>query len=216
MRREPKGILALNWMGKDDALIPVENGKYDYAWVDPADPRAREVKSIEIIDTVGDADGPTGAGENLLIVGDSGDALRSLGSIPEYAQRYLGKVKLVYIDPPFNTDQTFDNYVDQLEHSIWLTMMRDRILAIRETQVYEPRTWRHFISGVQVTGVEDDVVKARANFLITEAMSDRDPTVFVVGRFVDTLVRRGDRLLFRERIAVCDNHHIRRSIIMPI
>ncbi len=95
-------------------------------------------------------------------------------------------------------------------------MMRDRILAIRETQVYEPRTWRHFISGVQVTGVEDDVVKARANFLITEAMSDRDPTVFVVGRFVDTLVRRGDRLLFRERIAVCDNHHIRRSIIMPI
>jgi len=143
MRREPKGILALNWMGKDDALIPVENGKYDYAWVDPADPRAREVKSIEIIDTVGDADGPTGAGENLLIVGDSGDALRSLGSIPEYAQRYLGKVKLVYIDPPFNTDQTFDNYVDQLEHSIWLTMMRDRIRDIKPLLADDSSVWVH-------------------------------------------------------------------------
>ncbi len=95
-------------------------------------------------------------------------------------------------------------------------MLRDRILAIRETQVYEPRSWRHFISGVRVLDVAGDVIRARANFLVTEAMSDQDPTVFVVGRYVDTLVRRGTRLLFQERLAVCDNHHVRRSIIMPV
>ena len=97
-----------------------------------------------------------------------------------------------------------------------VAMMRDRILAIRETQVYEPRTWRHFISGLRVLSVDDDVIRCRANFLVTEAMSDRDPTVFVVGRYVDTLVRRNARLLFKERIAVCDNHYVRRSIIMPV
>jgi anthranilate 1,2-dioxygenase small subunit len=97
-----------------------------------------------------------------------------------------------------------------------VAMLRDRILAIRETQVYESRTWRHFISGLRVLGVEGDVIRARANFLVTEAMSDQDPKVFVVGRYVDTLERRSGRLLFKERIAVCDNHYVRRSIIMPV
>jgi 16S rRNA G966 N2-methylase RsmD len=45
-----------------------------------------------------------------LIVGASGDALRSLSTVPEWAAKYRGKVKLVYIDPPFNTEQTFEHY----------------------------------------------------------------------------------------------------------
>jgi adenine-specific DNA-methyltransferase len=72
--RSPKGRLELTWMGKDMALIPTAHGKYDYEWVDPADPRACEVKSIEVVRTVGAATGATGAEQNLLIVGDSGDA----------------------------------------------------------------------------------------------------------------------------------------------
>lgn len=143
MRRNPKGRLELTWMGKDSALIPVEEGKYDYAWVDPNDPRACEVKSIEPLETVGQVDGPTGAGENLLIIGDSGDALRSLGTIPEYADKYAGQVKLVYIDPPFNTEQTFEHYADQLEHSIWLTMMRDRIRDIKPLLAPDASVWVH-------------------------------------------------------------------------
>lgn len=143
MKRSPKGRLELTWMGKDSALIPVEDGKYDYAWVDPSDARALEVKSIEVVEQVGEVDGPTGANENLLIVGDSGDALRSLGTIPEYADKYLGQVKLVYIDPPFNTEQTFEHYADQLEHSIWLTMMRDRIRDIKPLLAEDASVWVH-------------------------------------------------------------------------
>ena len=63
--RSPKGRLELTWMGKDMALIPAEDDKeddkeddqeddkYDYEWLDPADPRACEVKSIEVVTTVG-------------------------------------------------------------------------------------------------------------------------------------------------------------------
>jgi anthranilate 1,2-dioxygenase small subunit len=97
-----------------------------------------------------------------------------------------------------------------------VAMLRDRILAIRETQVYEPRSWRHFISGVRVLAVDGDTIRARANFLVTEAMSDAEPTLFMVGRYEDELVRRDGRLLFRVRLAICDNHHVRRSIVMPI
>jgi len=95
-------------------------------------------------------------------------------------------------------------------------MLRDRVLALRETQVYEPRSWRHFISGVRVLAVNGDVVLSRANFLVTESMTDRNPALFLVGQYLDTVVRHGDRWLFRERIAVCDNHHVRRSLIVPV
>ena len=97
-----------------------------------------------------------------------------------------------------------------------VAMLRDRILAIRETQVYEPRSWRHFISGVRVLAIEGELIRARGNFLVTEAFSDADPTLFIVGRYEDVLVRRDGRLLFKQRLAVCDNHHVRRSLIMPI
>ena len=143
MKRTPKGRLELTWMGKDSALIPVEDGKYDYAWVDPSDPRAREVKSIEVLEQVGEVDDPAGTDENLLIIGDSGDALRSLGTIPEYRDKYAGQVKLVYIDPPFNTEQTFEHYADQLEHSVWLTMMRDRIREIKPLLASDASVWVH-------------------------------------------------------------------------
>ena len=51
--------------------------------------------------------------------------------MPEFASRYVGRVQLCYIDPPFNTGQTFADYDDALEHSVWLTMLRDRLAQIR-------------------------------------------------------------------------------------
>lgn len=78
-----------------------------------------------------------------MIQGDSGDTLRSLGAVPEWADKYVGQVKLVYIDPPFNTAQTFEQYADQLEHSVWLTMMRDRIRDIKPLLSVDASVWVH-------------------------------------------------------------------------
>jgi len=130
-------------------------------------------------------------------------------SLPEY-----------FVDDCLYRVTTRENYDEGLPGGLMycdgIAMLRDRILAIRETQVYEPRSWRHFLSGVRILGVEGELVRARANFLVTEAMSDEDPRVFMVGRYFDVLTRRDGRLLFKERIAVCDNHHVRRSLIMPL
>ena len=62
--------------------------------------------------------------DNILIHGDNFLALKGLES------DFSGQVKCVYIDPPFNTQQAMENYEDGLEHSIWLSLMRDRIEAI--------------------------------------------------------------------------------------
>jgi adenine-specific DNA-methyltransferase len=59
--------------------------------------------------------------DNMIIHGDNLLALKALEA------QFAGKVQCVYIDPPFNTDQAFEHYDDGVEHSTWLTLMRDRI-----------------------------------------------------------------------------------------
>ena len=62
--------------------------------------------------------------DNILIRGDNLLALRSLQG------EYSASIKLVYIDPPFNTGGAFEHYDDGVEHSIWLSLLRDRISII--------------------------------------------------------------------------------------
>jgi len=113
-----------------------------------------------------------------------------------------------------------ENYTENLPQAAiycdGIGMVRDRVIALRETQVYVPRIWRHFISGVRITAIENDDIHARANFMVTEAMSDSDPALFLVGQYLDVLVREGASLKFRQRLAVFDNHHVRRSLIVPV
>ncbi len=59
--------------------------------------------------------------DHRLIFGDNLLALKAL------EQELAGKVKCVYIDPPYNTGSAFLNYEDGIEHSLWLSMMRDRL-----------------------------------------------------------------------------------------
>lgn len=64
---------------------------------------------------------------NLLIHGDNLLALKSL-----VASGYAGKVKCIYIDPPYNTGSAFEHYDDNLEHSIWLSLMKQRLELLKE------------------------------------------------------------------------------------
>jgi len=63
--------------------------------------------------------------DNRLIFGDNLLALKAL------EQEFTGKIKCVYIDPPFNTQQAFEHYDDTVEHSIWLSLLRDRLELLR-------------------------------------------------------------------------------------
>lgn len=63
--------------------------------------------------------------DNVLIHGDNLLALRAL------EQDFTGKVKCVYIDPPYNTGSAFEHYDDGIEHSLWLSLMRDRLEVVR-------------------------------------------------------------------------------------
>lgn len=148
--------LQLTWYNKEKALIPTETGKYGYSWVNPDDPRYCEIHTLIYDDYIQGQQTPKREGveysvradlapqsDNLLILGESGKVLETLSCVPELAEKYVGKVKLVYIDPPFNTSQTFDSYEDNLEHSIWLTMMRDRLIYLKKLLSNDGSIWVH-------------------------------------------------------------------------
>src|SRR6266849_2808628 len=63
--------------------------------------------------------------DNRLIFGDNLLALKALEA------EFTGKVKCIYIDPPYNTGSAFEHYDDGVEHSLWLSLMRDRLLILQ-------------------------------------------------------------------------------------
>lgn len=148
------GRLTLSWVGKDQALLNAPSGGYQ--WVPRNDPRVTEVRLLRDVNKTGDVTGTPV--DNLLIHGDSYHALHALTRIPEYRENYQGKVKLVYIDPPFNTGQTFSDYSDSLEHSVWLGMIRERLLLFKELLAPDGTVWVHL----------DDTEVHRARCLLDE------------------------------------------------
>jgi adenine-specific DNA-methyltransferase len=79
--------------------------------------------------------GETFSSDNILIHGDNLLALKAL------EQSYSGKVKCVYIDPPYNTGNAFSTYDDNLEHSIWLSLMKPRIEIIHTLLAENGTLW---------------------------------------------------------------------------
>ena len=73
--------------------------------------------------------------DNQLIFGDNLLALKALEA------EYAGKVKCVFIDPPYNTGSAFTHYDDGVEHSIWLSLMRDRLEIIRRLLSDDGSLW---------------------------------------------------------------------------
>lgn len=108
--------LELTWPGKEDRFNPeprilLEDKKKSYS------------RSAEQTDLLDSAVKPTF--DNMLIHGDNLLALKAL------EQDYSGKIKCIYIDPPYNTGNAFEHYDDGLEHSIWLSLMRDRLEILK-------------------------------------------------------------------------------------
>ena len=134
--------LELVWPGKDKFLLVPKDETGKPIWVERDHPAASEVRLADFVGMVGEVpEDPYAA--NLLFTGDSLDDLRILCEVPEYRAIYRGKVKLVYIDPPFNTGQAFEHYDDWMEHSTWLSSMRVRLLLIRDLLAADGSVWVH-------------------------------------------------------------------------
>lgn len=137
-----QGRLELTWTNKQLRLLAHDDGSYE--WVPASDYRVAEVRLLDDATKIGETRADRNrAKDNLLIRGDALNALESLTELREFAKEYEGKVKLVYLDPPFNTGQAFVQYDDALEHSVWLTMMRDRLVQVHKLLSADGSVWVH-------------------------------------------------------------------------
>ena len=107
----------LNWLKKDEAVTAAKKSTYRLL---------EEVPELSYGDPVN---------ENLLIQGDNLEALKAL--IPFYA----GKIKCIYIDPPYNIGSAFEHYDDNLEHSLWLTLIYPRLELLWELVADNGSIW---------------------------------------------------------------------------
>jgi adenine-specific DNA-methyltransferase len=145
MRNKQK--LELTWIGKENRLR-----------LEPRVLLEDAVKSYHAKQRVTDRD----IFDNRLIFGDNLLALKAL------EQEFAGKVKCVFIDPPYNTGSAFTHYDDGVEHSIWLSLMRDRLELIRRLLSQDGSLWitiddneAHYLK------VMCDEVFGRSNFVTT-------------------------------------------------
>lgn len=119
-----KNKLELTWIGKYDERKPleprilIENKKYSYGH-----PETGILPNGKLWNG------------NMLIHGDNLLALKAL------EQDFAGQIKCIYIDPPYNTGNAFKHYDDNLEHSIWLSLMRNRLEILRNLLRSDGSIW---------------------------------------------------------------------------
>jgi adenine-specific DNA-methyltransferase len=106
--------------------------------------------------------------DNMLIHGDNLLALKAL------EQAFTRRVKCIYIDPPFNTGQAFEHYDDGIAHSLWLSLMRDRLAILERLLSDEGSIWVHCDDNEQAyLKVMMDEVFGRQSFVATVVWESR-------------------------------------------
>ena len=133
-----------------------KSGKLELTWVGK-DERVRLEPRVLVEDPSKSYGDPNA--ENMLIFGDNLLALKAL------EQDFAGKIKCVYIDPPYNTGSAFTHYDDGIEHSLWLSLMRDRLETLRQLLTPDGSLWVNLDDNEgHYCKVLMDEVFGRANF----------------------------------------------------
>ena len=128
--------------------------------------------------------------------------------------------------PDFFTEECFyrvtsaENYEAGMPlgliHATSRNMLKDRVSALREANIYEPQRYRHIVSSIKIVeehGVTLDVV---ANFLVVRTMQEGDMTLFGAGRYVDQVRHTDEGWKFARKDVVLDSRQIDTLLAIPI
>jgi 3-phenylpropionate/cinnamic acid dioxygenase small subunit len=96
------------------------------------------------------------------------------------------------------------------------TSMRDRVVALGQSEDYEPHVQRHTISNFRVQAASDEELRVQANFQILRTFPERRTEYFVSGCYNDRIAIAGSRLTFKEKLCVLDSDVPPDSLVYPI
>jgi anthranilate 1,2-dioxygenase small subunit len=95
-------------------------------------------------------------------------------------------------------------------------MLKDRVSALREANIYEPQRYRHLISGIRIEGDDGGAIEVTANFLVVRTMQDGAMLLFAAGRYVDRVVPDAAGWRFAEKTVVLDSRRIDTLLAIPL
>jgi 3-phenylpropionate/cinnamic acid dioxygenase small subunit len=95
-------------------------------------------------------------------------------------------------------------------------MLEDRVVAIRETALFVPRTVRHLTGNIRLREIGADGLRLSASFALFQTMVDRPSELFLCGQYRDRVVDDGTRLRFAERICIYDSTVVPTSLVYPV
>ena len=95
-------------------------------------------------------------------------------------------------------------------------MLKDRVSALREANIYEPQRYRHLISGIRIEKDDGAELELGANFLVVRTMQDGGMILFAAGRYVDRTVRTETGWKFVQKIVVLDSRQIDTLLAIPL
>jgi 3-phenylpropionate/cinnamic acid dioxygenase small subunit len=95
-------------------------------------------------------------------------------------------------------------------------MLRDRVVALRQANIYERQAYRHVIGLPAILGDLDDGTRVETPFLVVRIMRDGRMDLFATGRYVDVVVDLTGTPRFRERVVVCDSSRVDTLLAIPL
>ena len=95
-------------------------------------------------------------------------------------------------------------------------MLRDRVSALREANIYEPQRYRHIVSGVRIAGEADGALDISASFVVVRTMQDGAMILFAAGRYIDRVVRGEAGWRFARKDVVLDSRQIDTLLAIPL
>jgi 3-phenylpropionate/cinnamic acid dioxygenase small subunit len=103
-----------------------------------------------------------------------------------------------------------------LIHATSRNMLKDRVSALREANIYEPQRYRHLVSSLKMIHDRGETLDLVTNLLVVRTMQEGDMTLFAAGRYVDQVMRVGDDWRFARKEVVLDSRQIDTLLAIPI
>ena len=95
-------------------------------------------------------------------------------------------------------------------------MMRDRVKALREANVYEAQRYRHILGPSRLESAEDGSISVRTNFMVARIMHTGETVLFATGRYLDRVVLAGETAHFLEKTVILDSRQIDTLLAIPL
>jgi anthranilate 1,2-dioxygenase small subunit len=95
-------------------------------------------------------------------------------------------------------------------------MLRDRVSALREANIYERQSYRHILGQPSILHESDGEVRSETSFLVARIVQDGDTDIFATGRYLDLYKIEQGKVRLNERVVVCDSSRIDTLMALPL